>query len=144
MEKLIRPYGNVFRVLGRKQIYLPPIKAVVTLLRSKHLPPYFAKFRVPLNWTKLDLKDYLYHAYDVKALHVRSFVKLSPVMENKPGETKPRGRKWYRPASTKYMTIRMERPFVWPEEPTDFTPWNREGFHAANRMRDEEAIRRGA
>ncbi|KAF2094902.1 hypothetical protein NA57DRAFT_80071 [Rhizodiscina lignyota] len=138
MATAMRKFGNIFKVIGQKEIYLPPIKAVVTLLRTKHLPPTFARFRVPLNWNKLDLKDYLYHAYGVEALHVRSVVRISPIQPNKPAETRASKRQWHRPISTKYMTIRMEKPFVWPEEPKDYTPWDRKGYNAANAMRDEE------
>lgn len=84
------------------------------------------------------MKDYLYHAYGVESLHVRSVVRLSPIEENKPSELRVRGRRWHRPASKKYMTIRMEKPFVWPEEPLDYKPWDRESYEAANDQRREE------
>lgn len=36
------------------------------------------------------------------------------------------------------MTVEMEKPFVWPAEPEDYTPWDRERFLA---MRDEPESR---
>jgi large subunit ribosomal protein L23 len=138
MASLLSSYGNVFRVIGQKEIHLPPIQAVVTLLRTKDLPPTFARFRVPLNWNKLDLKDYLYHAYGVEALHVTSSVKLSPILENKPSDTMKRGRKWYRPISKKFMTIRMDKAFVWPDEPEDFSPWDKKAFMAQRDARERQ------
>lgn len=77
---------------------------------------------VPLNLNKLDLRDYLYNAYGVKVLSVRSFVSQAPVRQDKPDAERPKPRKWYRERARKYMVAEMERPFVWPEVPEDFSP----------------------
>ncbi|RPB29389.1 ribosomal protein L25/L23 [Terfezia boudieri ATCC MYA-4762] len=103
---------------GKKQVFLPNFR--IGLLRASHLPPNFAQFIVPLNFTKLDLKDYLYHAYGVKVLSVRSYVVQQKVKRIKNLE-EPR-REWYRPRAIKKMTIELERPFVYPAEPTDLSP----------------------
>ena len=34
-------------------------------------------------------------------------------------------RHWFRPESEKYMTVEMEKPFVWPEAPESWEPWAR-------------------
>jgi len=36
------------------------------------------------------------------------------------------------------MTIEMERPFVWPEEPENFDLWDKETYQAANTNRDDD------
>jgi large subunit ribosomal protein L23 len=92
-------------------------KFTVALVRTPRLSPYHARFLVPLDFSKYDLRDYLYHAYSVKAFNIRSYVKQMPVRD-----TPAQPRHWFRPESKKYMTIEMEQPFVWPETP-DLEPW---------------------
>ncbi|KAF2238971.1 hypothetical protein EV356DRAFT_225183 [Viridothelium virens] len=111
-----------FRI-GRKQVYLPNF--TLTLLRTPHLPPTFASFITPLNTNKLDIRDYLFHVYGVTCVRVRSYIQQQRVRGGK-------RRKWYRPRATKRMTVQMDKPFVWPEEPTDFEPWSKETFDAAH------------
>jgi large subunit ribosomal protein L23 len=41
-------------------------------------------------------------------------------------EDKPRH--FFREESKKYMTVEMETPFVWPEEPKDWKPWGKEDY----------------
>jgi large subunit ribosomal protein L23 len=88
------------------------------MVRAPGLSPYHARFLVPLDFSKYDLRDYLYHAYNVKCFNVRSYVKQMPIRDT---TTQPRH--WFRPDSKKYMTVEMEQPFVWPALPTDMTPW---------------------
>jgi large subunit ribosomal protein L23 len=89
-------------------------------MRTPDLSPYHAKFRVPLNFSKYDLRDYLYHAYNVKVHSIRSLVRQMPVRD-----TVAQPRHWFRPESEKYMTVEMEKPFVWPEAPESWEPWGR-------------------
>jgi len=91
---------------------------VITFLRTPNLPPTFAKFIVPLTFNKLDLRDYLFHAYGVTVLRVRSYVEQQRVQSK--GKA---ARRWYRPRAIKKMTVEMDKPFVWPEEPTDFSAY---------------------
>jgi hypothetical protein len=42
---------------------------------------------------------------------------MQKIRQDKPGEKRPKARKWFRPRSVKKMLIEMERPFVWPEVP---------------------------
>ncbi|KAF2401234.1 hypothetical protein EJ06DRAFT_521094 [Trichodelitschia bisporula] len=110
---------------GQKLIYLPNF--VVALQKTPNLPPTFAKFIVPLNFNKLDLRDYLFHAYGVRALAVRSYVQQQKVRMKDSAMNR-----WYRPRSKKTMTVEMDKPFYWPDDPEDFTPWDKETFDAAS------------
>ena len=94
----------------------------LTLLRTPFLPPDHATFIVPLNLNKLDIKDYLYHAYDVRVISVRSYVQQQRVQQDKERAYDPKRNRWFRPRSIKKMTVQMDKGFVWPEEPTDFKP----------------------
>ena len=44
----------------------------------KNQPPTLATFEVPLNFNKLDMRDYLYNLYRLPTLSVRSFVRATP------------------------------------------------------------------
>ncbi|KAI5804950.1 ribosomal protein L25/L23 [Geopyxis carbonaria] len=103
--------------IGGKKIYLPNF--TVALLRTPHLPANYAQFLVPLSLNKLDMRDYLHHAYNVEALAVRSFITQQKIERHKPGF---QGTRWYRPRSIKKMTVELRRPFVYPAEPEDLTP----------------------
>jgi large subunit ribosomal protein L23 len=92
---------------------------VLTLLRTPNNPPNFATFLVPLSLNKLDLRDYLFHAYGIRVHGVRSYIQMQKIQQDKPGSKRPKPRKWFRPKSIKKMMVEMERPFVWPEEPKE-------------------------
>ncbi|KAL2267655.1 hypothetical protein VTJ83DRAFT_4932 [Remersonia thermophila] len=99
------------RRFGTKQVFLP--KAVVAFLRPKpKQPPNLATFAVPMEFNKLDLRDYLYHAYNVEVLSVRAYIQQPPP-ERRGGA--PQGGRWYRPKSKKFMIAELAKPFVWPE-----------------------------
>ncbi|KAI4130860.1 MAG: hypothetical protein LQ338_001537 [Usnochroma carphineum] len=122
---------------GQKKVYLPNF--TLTLLRTPFAPPNYATFLTPLNLNKFDIKDYLYHLYGVQVLSVRSYVQQARVRHGKPGARLPK-RGFYRPRATKRMTVEMPTisPFVWPEAPTDFSPWDKEAQEKAEEARDEE------
>ncbi|MCJ1245478.1 hypothetical protein MMC30_002682 [Trapelia coarctata] len=142
----LRP--NVFKPpRGRKPIYLPNF--TLTLLRTPFLPPSFASFITPLSLNKLDLKDYLYHAYNVPVLSIRSYIQQQRVLQDKPGARVPRARRWYRARSVKKMTVEMGRKedgkggigggeFVWPEEEEDLEPWDKRAWDAAQAAQKAE------
>ncbi|KAM9897615.1 hypothetical protein OXX79_006777 [Metschnikowia pulcherrima] len=98
-----------FRV-GEKKVYLP--KARVCLLRpnAKHTP-YQAKFLVPRNFNKMDLRDYLWHVYGLRALNVTVQLLHAPFVRGHHDLARHRAPQY------KKMTIDMEEPFVWPELP---------------------------
>ncbi|KAI4870051.1 hypothetical protein F4820DRAFT_404960 [Hypoxylon rubiginosum] len=108
--------SRVFRT-GTKQVFLP--SHIITLLRPREKqPPNFASFKVPLTFNKLDLRDYLLHAYNVPVLGVRS-----QLTQRRPRRSKMHHR-IYRPPPVKTMTVELHRPFAWPEVPEDLTAWN--------------------
>ncbi|KAI4604781.1 hypothetical protein J4E80_010937 [Alternaria sp. BMP 0032] len=111
------PITKKLIAFGSNKIYLP--KFTVAFLRTPQLSPYHARFQVPLDFSKYDLRDYLYHAYNVKCFNIRSYVKQMPVRD-----TREQPRHWFREESKKYMTVELEQPFVWPETP-DLEPWGR-------------------
>ncbi|GAB1318956.1 mitochondrial 54S ribosomal protein YmL41 [Madurella fahalii] len=107
------------RKFGTKQVFLP--NHVIAFIRPKpKQPPNLATFAVPLQFNKLDLRDYLYHAYNVEVNAVRSFIN-QPLPKRKGGTTG----KWYRPRSKKMMIAELVKPFVWPDPPAED---QREGF----------------
>ena len=129
--------------IGQKAIWLPNI--TLTLLRTSHLPPNFASFIVPLSLNKLDLKDYLWNAYGIPVLSVRSYIQHQPVKNMK---TLPNGemiRKWNRPNPIKKMTVEMGKReegkngrggglFVWPDmlKEDQLEPWDKDLYDAAS------------
>ncbi|KAK5132297.1 hypothetical protein LTR08_009205 [Meristemomyces frigidus] len=118
--------------VGMKEIYLPDFK--LAFIRTIHLPANYASFIVPLWFSKLDLRDYLYHGYNLRIGPViRSYVQQSRIRQGQvPSPTRPQYKRWHRPRSTKRMTVELERPFAWPERPDDLTAWNKEETKMAN------------
>ncbi|KAM5467518.1 mitochondrial 54S ribosomal protein YmL41 [Microsporum audouinii] len=118
----------------RKQIYLPDF--VLTLIRTPFLPPRYASFWVPLTFNKLDMKDYMKRVYNVDVIKVRSYVEQQKVTREL-----PRGRQGVGPMrrlmAKKKMTIEMTEPFVWPHEPEDFSPWERDTFYEAKKLQED-------
>ncbi|EER24996.1 hypothetical protein D8B26_007581 [Coccidioides posadasii str. Silveira] len=118
----------------RKQVYLPEF--TITLIRTPFLPPRYASFWVPLSFNKLDMKDYLKRVYDVDVIKVRSYVEQQKVTRER-----PMGKEGYgplrRPMARKKMTVEMTEPFVWPEEPKDFSPWERDTYFEAKKMQED-------
>lgn len=122
--------------MGQKPVYLPDF--TLTLLRTPFLPPTFAKFIVPLHLNKLDMRDYLWHAYGVKCANIRSFVQQQKVRQDDPNSKRPMPRRWYRGPAIKKMTVEMDKPFVWPDEPKDWTPYGRDLYKAAEEYSEKE------
>lgn len=117
-KKEIFLYAQILPWRYIKLIQLSRPKFTIALLRTPHLSPYEAKFRVPLNFSKFDLRDYLFHCYNVRTVSIRSYIKQQPVRGHRDGP-----REMIREEAEKFMTIEMDRPFVWPEEPENMTPW---------------------
>lgn len=118
---------------GSKSIYLP--FAQIKLLRpnAKHTP-YQAKFIVPKSFNKLDLRDYLYHIYGLRALNVTSTLTPAKFIRSMPA---PYGSR-YRSQQLKKMTIDLTEPFVWPAETEEFIQ-EKELTKELNRYREEKA-----
>ncbi|TGZ85590.1 hypothetical protein EX30DRAFT_337932 [Ascodesmis nigricans] len=117
--------------IGSKKVFLPNF--TVALLRTPHLPPNFAQFEVPLNINKLDLRDYLLHAYNVRVKAVRSFV-IQPSLKEASRQAGYRVIK--RLPSIKRMTVELENPFVYPAEPEDLSPWDNELYKSIANYRE--------
>lgn len=90
----------------------------MALVRTPFMPPRFATFQVPLEFNKLDLKDYLKNAYNVDTLKIRSYVE-----QQQPTRNLRFGKMGYgplrRPKSKKRMMVELAEPFVWPPRPDD-------------------------
>ncbi|KAJ4389967.1 mitochondrial 54S ribosomal protein YmL41 [Gnomoniopsis smithogilvyi] len=122
---------------GGKKLYLP--NHVVSFLRPKPgQSPTTATFEVPLTFNKFDLRDYLYHLYNVEVTSVRSFINQKmPAQRTIPGKF---GGQWYRPRAQKLMIVDLVKPFVWPERPAeeDMTPWDHKLFVAVEEGHSKE------
>ncbi|RCI10355.1 hypothetical protein L249_4375 [Ophiocordyceps polyrhachis-furcata BCC 54312] len=102
--------------LGKKQIYLPT--HVITMLRRDNSPLNEACFRVPLTFTKFDLRDYLWNLYGVEVRSVSSVVAQQGLQRRSRMSSSV-----YRPLSRKYMTVVLTKPFQWPDPPSNLEPW---------------------
>ncbi|KKA30326.1 hypothetical protein TD95_002260 [Thielaviopsis punctulata] len=120
--------------LGKKQLFLPNI--VVAMIRRPKQDPNFATFKVPLRFTKFDLRDYLWNLYQVEVTKVRSFVAPAPVINSISDNAQQRAR-IHRGKSEKYMTVELAEPFAWPETPVDLEPWNKRLWDARKVYADE-------
>jgi len=102
--------------VGKRKIYLPSF--VIALKRNERLEPYHAVFEVPLNFSKLDLRDYLFHLYGVEVLAIRSSV-LPGKLQRKyriragPGIQVRRG-PMIRTRARKKMIVQLVKPFRFP------------------------------
>jgi large subunit ribosomal protein L23 len=88
---------------------------------------------VPLNFNKLDIRDYLLHAYNVASVNVRSHIAQRPPRVSQ--FTKRVGR----PPPIKYMTVELEKPFVFPREPdaTEKEKWHSEEMQKRIKLEKE-------
>lgn len=112
MQRLLQKYEESvasdtphFAVGGQEQFF--PWTPITLLRPSARMTPFQAQFQVPRNWNKLDLRDYLWHLYGLRALNITTQIKWSRWV---------RGRTRYRTAQVKKMIIDMEEPFIWPEQ----------------------------
>ncbi|KAJ5370862.1 54S ribosomal protein [Penicillium cataractarum] len=113
----------------RKQVFLPEF--VIALVRTPFLSPRYAQFRVPLNFNKLDLRDYLQNLYGVGVVSVRSYIEQQPITRmTRDGRNVGA---WRRPQAQKRMTVELREPFVYPEEPKDLSPWEKSSWDASEK-----------
>ncbi|BAO40842.1 54S ribosomal protein L41 [Kluyveromyces marxianus DMKU3-1042] len=105
-----------FRV-GGTEVFFPKARVILLRPNAKHTP-FQAKFIVPKSFNKLDLRDYLFHLYGLRALNVTT--QLLHARYTRATPVSPR----YRTPQIKKMTIEMAEPFIWPEEPEDKSAWN--------------------
>lgn len=113
--------------------------AVITFIRPKDKKesPYLARFIVPLTFNKLDIRDYLWHAYGVAVVSVGSMV-MGQGLEKK-GSILMSARRTFRPAAKKMMICKLEEPFVWPARQVgDELPEPFEWFRYKHNVKVEE------
>ncbi|KAJ5802981.1 54S ribosomal protein [Penicillium pulvis] len=123
----------------RKQIFLPEF--TIALVRTPYLSPRYAQFRVPLNFNKLDMRDYLQRLYNVGVVRIRSYIEQQPITRvTRDGRTLGQ---WRRPKSEKRMTVELRDEFVWPQEPEDLKKWEKEAWDSTNKAQ-QEAQKAGA
>ena len=116
----------------------------MTLLRTPHLPPRYAQFVVPLDWSKLDLKDYLQSVYNVETYYIRSFVQYRRSEFTRNAKGTYTGIKASTPR--KKMTAELAIPFVWPAElkGSDLAPWEPDQYNELmNRMEQDNERQQG-
>lgn len=90
---------------------------------------------------KLDLRDYLWHAYGVRSLGITTRILPNAVQESNPNVERP-VRSLFRPAPTKKMTVLMDKPFVWPSPPEKNVreeQFNTTQFRAASLEQEKQA-----
>ncbi|QLG72755.1 hypothetical protein HG535_0D04640 [Zygotorulaspora mrakii] len=111
--------GTAHFRLGGKKLYFPKARVILLRPNAKHTP-YQAKFIVPKSFNKLDLRDYLFHLYGLRAMNITTQLLHGRYARVNLGT--PR----YREPQIKKMTIDMAEPFIWPEEPKkeENNAWN--------------------
>jgi large subunit ribosomal protein L23 len=119
-----------FRVGGNKQ-YFPTARVILLRPNAKHTP-YQAKFIVPKAFNRLDLRDYLYHVYGLRAFNITTQLLHAPY--TRMGNAVAR----YRTGQIKKMTIDITEPFVWPEEPVNKDAWNVSFFKELEKYSEEK------
>ncbi|CAD1810254.1 Ribosomal protein L23 family protein [Candida parapsilosis] len=95
---------------GENKVYLPGGRICLLRPNAKHTP-YQAKFLVPKSMNKMDLRDYLWNIYGLRALNIT--VQLQPAKWTRNISDLAR----HRVPQLKKMTIDMAEPFIWPEVP---------------------------
>ncbi|KAH3900304.1 related to 54S ribosomal protein L41, mitochondrial [Saccharomycodes ludwigii] len=123
--------------IGGKKLYLPTARIILLRSNAKHTP-YQAKFIVPKSFNKLDLRDYLYHVYGLRAFNITT--QLLNARYVRSNVVSPR----YRGPQIKKMTIEMDKPFIWPEEPVKNDPWLDYVSKELSKYREEASVRIGS
>ncbi|EDO14379.1 hypothetical protein Kpol_186p1 [Vanderwaltozyma polyspora DSM 70294] len=128
-----------FRV-GEKQLFFPKARLILLRPNAKHTP-YQAKFIVPKSFNKLDLRDYLFHVYGLRAMNITTQLLNGRYTRQDPSRPRIRG------PQIKKMTIEMSEPFIWPEEPTpqENEFWTKETFEELSLSHEQsEMLSRGS
>ncbi|KAJ5945848.1 54S ribosomal protein [Penicillium verhagenii] len=90
----------------------------------------------PLNFNKLDMRDYLQRLYGVAAVRIRSYIEQKPITRiTRDGRMMGQ---WRRPKSEKRMTVELRDDFVWPKEPEDLKTWEKEAWDATIKAQHEQ------
>lgn len=96
---------------------------------------------MPLKFNKLDLRDYLWHAYGVEVRSVRSFISGRPLSKHHEfGDGRePIRHQTRRPRSEKKMLAELKVPFVFPSVPEDLSPWDNDIFKAVTELSESSS-----
>lgn len=119
--------------VGGKELFFPKARIILLRPNAKHTP-YQAKFIVPKSFNKLDLRDYLFNIYGLRALNITTQLLHGKYMRVSPFA----GR--YRGPQIKKMTIEMEEPFIWPSEPSisENDHWNKSFIEKMNKFSEAQ------
>lgn len=130
--------GDAHFKIGGTKLYFPKARVILLRPNAKHTP-YQAKFIVPKSFNKLDLRDYLFHVYGLRAMNITT--QLLHGKYHRANASLPR----YRTPQIKKMTIDMAEPFVWPDEPLkkDNAMWDESTSENIRKYR-EDAFRLGS
>ena len=109
---------------------------MVSIAPQQKPDPFFVSFRVPLSFNKLDLRDYLRHIYGVHAELVRSWVVMRALRRK--NQDRDFGR-FYRPMSLKFMSVKLQEPFVLPKKPRRLDAWDVDLREAAQKLQFDKA-----
>lgn len=122
--------------VGGKELFFPKARIILLRPNAKHTP-YQAKFIVPKSFNKLDLRDYLFNIYGLRALNVTTQLLHGRYMRVSANA----GR--YRGPQIKKMTIEMEEPFIWPSEPSigENDNWNKPFVEKMNKFSEVQGER---
>ncbi|ODV87510.1 hypothetical protein CANARDRAFT_195104 [[Candida] arabinofermentans NRRL YB-2248] len=101
--------------VGSKKLFFPSARICLLRPNAKHTP-YQAKFIVPKSFNKLDLRDYLYHIYNLRVLNITSTLTPAKFDRSLPMPYRTR----FRSPQFKKMTVDLMDPFVWPAETKEF------------------------
>lgn len=126
-----------FRV-GGKKLYFPKARIILLRPNAKHTP-FQAKFIVPKSFNKLDLRDYLFHVYGLRAMNVTTQL-LHGRYERVGNMASPR----YRGPQIKKMTIDMNEPFIWPAEDVENSLYDKQFNEELNKYREETMMNLGS
>lgn len=122
--------GDAHFAVGKREVWFPKEQVILVRPNAK-LTPYQASFLTPLHMNKMELRDYLYNLYGLRALNVRSVV--FPGAFERENPARPR----YRKRMIKKMTIEMEQPFVWPEDTDGILAKMEESARETKQLMDE-------
>lgn len=125
--------GEAHFKVGGNQLFFPKARIILLRPNAKHTP-YQAKFIVPKSFNKLDLRDYLFHVYGLRAMNVTTQLLHGKYTRVNIASSRFRG------PQIKKMTIDMAEPFIWPEEPKkdENSAWNDELIRNLELYREEQ------
>ncbi|SCU95189.1 LADA_0G14114g1_1 [Lachancea dasiensis] len=117
--------------VGETEHYFPKARLILLRPNAKHTP-FQAKFIVPKSFNKLDLRDYLFHVYGLRAMNITT--QLLHGKYTRVNQVMPR----YRAPQIKKMTIDMAEPFIWPKEPENKDDWGATLVEDLAKYREEQ------